>query len=107
MAILDLICGAISLITICAFYGLYYDDLQNILGNNGPAYNRGQLAQVNSFIANYINAWFAIAFIIYVIWILFAALLFLGIQRKNHCLMLPFLIVDMIGLVVSKSVFLS
>jgi len=89
---------AIYLISGCVGFGLYYDDIQNLA--KSPAYrNIGIFA--NKLLINYVNAWFAIFFLINFIGILFAVLLLVGIEKSKHGLMLPWMVFDMIGLVVS------
>ena len=102
LGILSLTFGALTLITTCISYGIYYDAIQNILSQRG-GHSQDTVATINAFFARYINTWFGVSIFFYLIWILFCALLLLGIERKNNCLMLPFMIYDMIGLVVSPN----
>merc|ERR1711879_588190 len=70
--------------------------IQNLA--KSPAY-RYQENFANKLLVNYINAWFAIFFLINSIGILFAVLLLVGIEKSKHGLMLPWMVLDMIGLV--------
>jgi len=91
IAILGIVFSALYVLFGSIFYGVYYDTLHGYqmreqLGPLGP----------------YIDAIFGVSVVIYLKWITFCALLLHGINEKKKDFLLPWMIFEMIGLVVSK-----
>lgn len=97
IAILGIVFSALYVLFGSIFYGVYYDTLHGYqmreqLGPLGP----------------YIDAIFGVSVVIYLKWISFCALLLHGINEKKKDFLLPWMIFEMIGLVlVTIGVFAS
>ena len=92
IAILSIIFTSILLIGGSIAYGVYYDDLYQLSEDGRLFYS---LKSINT-VVGVIIFWF-------LAWIGICALLFHGIEKRKHKLMLPYMILQMIGLSVSEN----
>ena len=91
LAILGIVFSALSILFGSILYGVYYDTLHGYR-------MREQLGPLGPFI----DAIVGVSIVICLTWISFDALLLHGINKKKKGFLLPWMIFEMIGLVVSK-----
>jgi len=88
LAILGIVFSALSILFGSILYGVYYDTLHGYR-------MREQLGPLGPFI----DAIVGVSIVIYLTWISFCALLLHGIKKKKKDFLLPWMIFEMIGLV--------
>ena len=91
LAIFDIVFSALFILFGSILYGVYYDTLHGYL-------MREQLGPLGPFI----DAIVGVSIVICLTWISFCALLLHGINKKKKDFLLPWMIFEMIGLVVSR-----
>ena len=103
LAILGFIFSSLVFFTIVVGYGLLYGELHGLRTRNqfGPL-----VQEIVTLLDGYIDAVFAIIFVFCLFWITSCILLLLGINMKQKNFFLPWLILHMIGFIVSKNNFL-
>ena len=89
IAILSIAFTSIILIAGSSAYGAFYDDIYR----ESEHWNNDDLKIMNICVG--------VAIFLLLAWIGICALLFHGIEKRRHKLMLPYMIFQMIGLVVS------
>ena len=97
---LYLIGSVLSLISVIIRFALTYQNLR-IASHHAYRHELFGSEALYKIIQNYITVWFAGYLIVDCVWIGFCVLFLLGIHKGNHCMMLPWMILNMIGLVVS------
>ena len=100
LAILGFIFSSLVFFTIVVGYGLLYGELHGLRTRNqfGPL-----VQEIVTLLDGYIDAVFAIIFVFCLFWITSCILLLLGINMKQKNFFLPWLILHMIGFIVSKN----
>ena len=90
LAILGIVLSTLSILSSSIYYGLYYDELHDpriVYGN---------------WIWKFIDAIYGVSIVINLMWISFDVLLLYGINKNKKDFLLPWMIFEMIALVVSK-----
>ena len=102
LAILGFVFSSLVFFTLVVGYGLLYGEFHGLRTRNhfGPL---GQdIIAVLGLLGGYIDAVFAIVFVLCLLWFTSCLLLLLGINMKQKNFFLPWLILHMIGFIVSK-----
>ena len=102
LAILGFVFSSLVFFTLVVGYGLLYGEFHGLRTRKhfGPL---GQdIIAVLGLLGGYIDAVFAIVFVLCLLWFTSCLLLLLGINMKQKNFFLPWLILHMIGFIVSK-----
>ena len=89
LAILGIVLTALSILSSTVLYGVYYDELHS-----------PRIAYGSNWFLKFIDAIYGVSIVINLIWILFCVLLIYGINKNKKDFLLPWMIFEMIGLVV-------